>query len=584
MPQDEDYSSSQQSDGFSGTQLRTQLDRILSSQTFRGSPRLHEFLRYVVNETLEGNAKRIKGFTIATEVFQRTEPEDAQTSTIVRVEAGRLRRLLADYYRLEGEADPIRIDIPKGAYVPSFEPVSIDMKEPPHPRTATANPAKTSTHSYLWLLAPAILVTSIFIALSFFYLRPPATRSIEQAGATAIVSTKPAIAVIPFEDATQDASGQSVAIGLTEDIITDLVTVRNIDVIALSSVLPYRGKEVASEQVVAELDVSHILRGSIRGTRDRLRITMQLIEVSSGREIWAHRADRNLENELEISEELALKVTEGLVESFPGQHLTPIALMEPIQNSEARARFKQAMNLANPPSDPRRLRAAGRVFSEVMDAAPEFAGGYAGSAYIYAFLAWWGHSESADEYTQKALALANKALELDPNIGLAYSALAFTHLNTRDFDAALTASSDAIRVQPNDPYVSIYHAFILCANGQPEQGLAFAKRAIRLDPIFPRTPYRNILGVLHFHLGQYQQALDAFQRNTDIGGPRSPGLLAYNVAAYALLGRKQEAKISFALLNSYNESFNWRAWLRRSLKNEQDANRVLQPLSELESD
>jgi tetratricopeptide (TPR) repeat protein len=242
------------------------------------------------------------------------------------------------------------------------------------------------------------------------------------------------------------------------------------------------------------------------------------------------------------------------------------------------------MNLANPPSDPRRLRVAGRVFNEVVAAAPDFAGGYAGAAYIHAFLAWWGLTETPGEDTRKAFDLANTALELDPNFGLAYSALAFAHLYRRDFDKALSASHEAITVQPNDPYVSVYHGYILCANGQPEAGIPFATRAIRLDPVFPRTPYRNILGVIYFHAGRYQEAHDAFVRSDELGGPRSPGLLAYQAATYALLGHDQEARTSFDLLSNYNGDFDWKDWLRRAYKNEQYAEQVLQPISELGMD
>ena len=393
--------------------------------------------------------------------------------------------------------------------------------------------------------------------------------------------TKPAIAVLPFADATTDSSGASIATGLTEDIITDLSSLASIDVIALSSVLPFRDKTITPQQVATELNVTHILRGSIRGSADQLRVTTELFDAGTGRQIWAERFDRKPGNALALEGELSLKVLEGMAVSLKGMQLGRLGKSH-IQNTETYSLYKQAMNLANPPSDPRRLRVAGRVFNEVIAAAPDFAGGYAGAAYIHAFLAWWGHSEPNNQDIQKSLALANKALEIDPDFGLAYSALAFTYMHSRDFDKALAASRDAIRAQPNDPYVSAYHGFILCANGQPEDGIPFATRAIRLDPVFPRTPYRNILGIISFHAGYYREALDAFVRSDELGGPRSAGLLAYQAASYVLLGRDQEAKISIELLNNYNGGHDWKGWLRRVYKNEQYAEQVLQPLGEFE--
>ena len=99
-----------------------------------------------------------------------------------------------------------------------------------------------------------------------------------------------------------------------------------------------------------------------------------------------------------------------------------------------------------------------------------------------------------------------------------------------------------------------------------------------------KTQNRNILGTLYFHSGRYQEALDSFVRSDVLGGPRNPGLLAYQAATYALLGRDQEARTSFDLLSNYNGSFDWKNWLRRAYKNEQYAEQVLQPLSEFEKD
>ena len=566
---------------FSPESVTEQLDRILSSDAFTDAPRLQQFLGYVVNETLSGRTSHIKGFTIAHDVFKRENPTDAQDSTIVRVEAGRLRRRLKDYYIEEGKQDPIHIRIPKGGYVPVFEELPPTTEENADSRPAARPPStRRPRPTRTGILAFVAIMLAIFALFRIFNLLDNENLP----GGSNTLPTKPAIAVLPFADATTDTSAVSLATGLTEDIITDLSRLDSIDVIALSSVLPYRGKTIPPQQIATELNVSHILRGSIRGNVDQLRVTTELFDANTGRQVWAERFDRKLDNELSLERELSLKVIEGMATSFQGEKLDRLQRNRNVQNNEVHSLFKQAMNLANPPSDPRRLRVAGRVFNEVIESAPDFAGGYAGAAYINAFLVWWGHTESADEDTQKAVTLANKALELDPDFGLAYSALAFTYLHSRDFEKALTASREAVTAQPNDPYVSAYHGFILCANGLPEEGLPFATRAIRLDPMFPRTPYRNILGVLYFHSGRYKEALDAFARSDELGGPRNSGILAYQAASYVLLGRDQKARTSIDLLSNYNGGFDWKGWLRRAYKNEQYAEQVLQPLAEFEKD
>jgi len=582
MIQGQDHSEFQPAPGITREQVGAQLERILSSQTFADSPRLQQFLRYVVDETLAGNAERIKGFTIASDVFQRTDPDDTQASTIVRVDAGRLRRLLGDYYQVEGRGDPVRIHIPKGAYVPSFEEAAI-KETSGGPVDAVPDPASRQGQRRLPFIALATLIVAVLAVLALLTLRPTDSGNNETRSPSPAMQTKPAIAVLPFEDATTDGAGISVAAGLTEDIVTDLSVISSIDVIALTSVLPYRNREVSSDQIATELDVTHILRGSVRGNKDHLRVTTQLFDAVTGRKIWAERVDRDLDDELALQEELALRVVEGMAASFQHDERARLQKRYHHRNTEAYSLYKQAMNLANPPSDPRRLRVAGRVFNEVIEAAPDFVGGYAGAAYIHAFLVLWGHSENPQEDLQKTLSLADKAIAIDPEFGLTHTAVGFAHLVGRDFEKALIASSEAIRVHPNDPYVSAYHGFMFCANDKPEQGIPFAKRAIRLDPVFPRTPYRNILGLIYFHAGHHQKALDWFERSDALGGPRNPAMLAYRVATYALLGRDQEAQSILDLLNNHGGEFDWKEWLHRVYKNEQYAEQVLQPLRLLEN-
>jgi TolB-like protein/tetratricopeptide (TPR) repeat protein len=561
--------------GIDPNTVKNQLERILRSDEFADTPRLQEFLSYVVDETLQGREDRIKGFTIAHDVFHRDDPDDAQSTPIVRVEAGRLRRRLDDYYQGEGQRDPLRIQIPKGGYVPRFDRVATETEQAPPGRPAPDPGHRSRPDGTQWAIFGVVAAVALLAAMFLWPGSPPATPD--------VFTGKPAIAILPFEDMTTDQSGVTMANGLTEDIITDLSRVSSIDVIAWSSVRLFGEKTVSDDEIGSALNVSHVLRGSIRGAEEQLRVTAQLFEVKTGRQIWAERFDRTPGNELALQDALALKVVEGMsVRLREDQSI--LSGNTRIMNSEAYSLYKQALNLANPPADPRRLRVANRAFHEVIKTAPDFAGGYAGVAYTHAFLAWWGHSENPEEDIEKALTFADQALALDPDFGIAHSAVAFAHMTHRDFEQALAASLNAIRAEPNDPYVSSYHGFIVCANGQAEEGIPFAQRAIRLDPVFPRTPFRNILGIIYFHAGQYQEALDAFQRNLDLGGPRSPGLLAYQAATYATLGRTEEARATLDLVNMYGDNFDWEGWLRRAFREEHEVERVLRPLRELDKE
>lgn len=112
--------------------IQEALEKIIASRSFRGSPRLQELLRYVVTETLSGRASTVKAYSIAVDVFGRNPSFDPSTDTIVRVQAGRLRNALVNYYKGEGKNDRIRIEIPRGGYVPVFQSVRADDDAAPH--------------------------------------------------------------------------------------------------------------------------------------------------------------------------------------------------------------------------------------------------------------------------------------------------------------------------------------------------------------------------------------------------------------------------------------------------------------------
>ena len=565
---------------------------ILASQPFVDSPRLAEFLRYVVNETLSGRAGRIKGFTIAQDVFGRDDLEDAQTSTVVRVEAGRLRRYLNDYYSgREGHGNSVNIEIPKGTYVPNFQSITpvdrsdacISSEGEANPQTQPGSAHRHLSNTLLWV---GILGAAIVLAAGFLisFDRDSAITSIDPVDqSTGTTTPRPSIAVMPFESSVQDQqAGIGLARGLTEDIITDLSRLSELDVVAISSV-----QAVASDADLAtiakRLNVTHVLRGSIRGTPSRVRVTAQLYSTQTGTQVWANRFDRLLDDTLEVEDELAVKITEGL-----SLELDPVSLREKIRrgtgNLEAYALFNQALHLVNPPTDAGRLKVSRAAFERIIDMDPGFAGGYAGVAYTSSFLAFWGHTESPREEIDKAIEFANKAIDKDDAFGIAYSALAFAKISLGEFDRAVSTSALGVARQPNDPYVNAYHGFLLAANGQADKGIGYLKRALFLDPLNPRTPFLNILGYLYILSGEPQKGLDSMLRNLEHGGPVSPGNMTARVAALVSLGRVDEARELAKSIQRISSGFNfpaWENWVKRSFRYQKDKDKLFDPLRKI---
>jgi len=551
-------------------QLLDALSRVLASKTFAEVFRLKKFLEYAVHETIAGRGERLKGFVIACEVFGKDDPSDAQTTTVVRVEAGRLRRRLKDYYESEGKKDPIRISIPKGGYSASFAAVKVDTPPQLHPGKPEAgkHPLRYPT---TW-----ILVTVSLLLLYFLF---GDRRESSTPGSDILPGVRPAIAVLPFQNMTGDSAGNLFAAGLTEDIVIDLGSLSELDVISISSVQAYRDQQSSPQEIGTQLGVGYVLLGSVRGMSPNLRVTASLYETAEGRQIWADRFDRKAVDELALQKELAQKVVSSLSIRLQGDDGNLFG-RNFTENREAWYLYKQAMNLANPPSEPARLELAQRAFEQVIEMDPGFAGGFAGSAYTRAFKVFFGHSQVPFADRQAAIELAARASDIDPSFGLTFSALAFIHLSKREFEQALNMSARAIEIQPSDPYVTVYHGFIVAANGDLESGISYAERALRLDPLNTRTPYLNILGLLRFLAGHYDQAVDAYLRNQRRGGPLTPGSLQVLAAAWSKLGESTQAETTLRTANVLTaRDDRWETWLTGAFKDPELPRRVIDEVS-----
>jgi len=554
-------------------QARIALDNVLCSQAFSEMSRLRRFLESAVTETIAGRGERLKGVVIACDVFDKTDPDEAQSTTIVRVEAGRLRRRLDDYYRREGRNDPLRIRMPKGGYVVVFEKTAKD------PTKTDAHPGKTKpAGNWLSIRNPALMVIILMGFLAVFFYWNSVTNSNDERGgpqSMALLDSKPLIAVLPFKNMVTEDPDDSIAFGLTEDIITDLGKLPSLEVISLSSLLPFKNLDINPQDISTKLGAHYVLKGSVRGTPPDLRIGAQLFDAISGVQIWAERFDRQMANELALQGELAGKVVESLSNQLKLEK-THIPVQRSDTDPETWSLYKQAMNLVNPPSDPARLELSLKAFEQITRRDPEFVGGFAGIAYVHAFKAFFEHGESTEYDVRTALEMGAIAQNLDPSFGLSYSAQAFAFLVNRDYEQTLSASRKALRLTPNDPYVLTYHGFLLCAAGEAEKGIAYVETALRLDPLNARTPYLNILGVVSFFAGQYEEALQAFLLNRERGGPLGPGVHNFVAASYAALGDSANAKATLSFADRLeNADFNWENWVRRSWKNPEDAEHIL---------
>lgn len=261
---------------------RAQLVRVLESADFDGTPRERRFLKYVVDETLEGRGARIKAYSVATEVFERDSDFDPQNDPIVRIEAGRLRRALERYYLTAGVSDALVITIPKGGYVPVFamrdvpQPIVVaEASNPPLPPQLPRADPQPRRLTITWYgavgLALCILTLAIILAYPYDWL------------ARAVSPSKPEIprvVVERFENLGGDGMTNDIANGLTQEVISKLSRFRDITVV--------------ESEVEGAIPARYALRGSVSLSLEGFLFRVRLLQRSDDVVLWAHDYDGNL--------------------------------------------------------------------------------------------------------------------------------------------------------------------------------------------------------------------------------------------------------------------------------------------------
>jgi TolB-like protein/Tfp pilus assembly protein PilF len=503
-------------------EVRAQVDKILASRQFSRSERLCRFLRFCVEHTLEGKNDQLKEQLVGVEVFDRKGDYDPRTDPIVRVEAMRLRSKLKAYYTSTGRTDCVFIELPKGAYVPAFR-----MRGP----SPAARPQPTA----------------------------------DSAGAE-----ERSIAVLPFTNLSDAAGADYFSDGLTEELIHLLTRIPRLRVVAWSSMSQLRGREQDLAGIRQQLKVATVLRGSVRRTEERVRVTAQLIDAESGAYLWSEAYDRQLENVLAIQEEMARAIVDTLqltlasrASGFARQTSNPECYNFCLQGRfHANKRTREG------------LRQSVACFEQAIAADNSSAIAHAGLADAYSLLAEYGLLDPG-EAISIARNAAERALVLDPASAEAHVSLA---LISSQFDWNWTAAEPLYRkaIALNPGYSRSRHWFavdFLALMGRFEEAVPEIRMARHLDPLSPiilegcgflKMLQRDYDGALEEYdqllqldpmfyrgygararvlalMGRYDDAIAMFERARELGGD-VPSVLAALGQALANAGFVWEAR------------------------------------------
>jgi TolB-like protein/Tfp pilus assembly protein PilF len=341
-----------------------------------------------------------------------------------------------------------------------------------------------------------------------YFARPPLSSQdsalrTEAAPATLPLPDKPSIVVLPFVNLSKDPEQDYFSDGLTEVLTGDLSKISSLFVIARNSAFTYKGKAVKVQDVGREMGVRYVLEGSVQKADQRVRITAQLIDATTGYHLWSEQYDRPLQDLFALQDEIVQKIMTTLKLQLTLEE-QGVIVRKHTNNLEAYDAFLRGVEYLWRITKEGNAQAR-QMFEKALALDPQYAEADAllGATYWAEWVLRW----SADPQTlERALALAQKAVALDDSLPVAYSVLSNVYALQQQYDQAIAEGERAIALNPNNADSYANQALALTFAGRPEEALRAVEQAMRLNPRYPFY-YLFDLGLAYRFTGRYAEAI-----------------------------------------------------------------------------
>jgi adenylate cyclase len=351
---------------------------------------------------------------------------------------------------------------------------------------------------------------------------------------------KPSIAVLPFNNMSSDAEQEYFADGMTEDLITDISKISGLKVIARHSTFPYKGQNPDLIDVGMALGATHIIDGSVRKSGSTLRITIQLIDASDGKHVWAERYDRELRDVFSIQDEIIGEIITALSLKLTPEEEKRVARHNTL-NLDAYDLFMRGRQQESFFTRESFIEAK-RYYEQVVALDPNYAEAWARLAQIHTLNGQLGWDEDVKAADQRALHFVEKAIAIDPDNP--FSRFSYARILARDsigrHDQALEEARKAVVLDPNfaDAYAYIgqLHVFL----GHAEQAIEPITIAMHINPGFPFW-YDITLGQAYFYLRDFETAVEYMEKGLE-RNPNVSFMRAIYAAALAMNGQEDDAE------------------------------------------
>ena len=400
------------------------LEKVLASQSFRRSPRLSRFLRFLVEKAVNESGGDLKEYSIGIDVFDRDPSYDSRIDPIVRVEARRLRQKLLAYYTGDGCSDPVRIEIPARGYLPTLR--YSRSPEPGHGEAAVA--------------------------------RDPAR-----------------VAVLPLSGEAREGFVE----GLTDELVHLLSGADEARVVACTSPL------AAGFSSRRPVNVDYILEGAVRSENTSVRVYIRLVNAISAFCVWSHACEVEVRGLFEAQKRIAAQISAGVRSYLRNPH-REMNRGDRRSDHSAFALYSEGRMFLNSRTRDG-IHQSVECFRQLISSCPEFALAYSGLADAYSLGARYDvfpHQES----WERARSAALDAVRMDYSLAEAHTSLGFVDLHyRRDWGSAEREFCTAILLNPDYAPARQWYGWLLAATGQQELAVTALQQAVGMDPLSPNA-------------------------------------------------------------------------------------------------
>jgi TolB-like protein len=348
---------------------------------------------------------------------------------------------------------------------------------------------------------------------------------------------KPSIAVLPFDNMSGDDEQEYFSDGITEDIITALSRFRQLLVLARNTSFTFKGRSVDVKAVARELNVRYVLEGSVRKAGNRVRITVQLIDGTSGNHLWAEKYDRDLEDIFGVQDEITQMVAGAIEPEITKAEFERVRRTPP-SSLDAWSLYQHGMHHFHLWTKENNEEAR-RLFEAAVELDPKFSAPHASIARTFSRGIVSELPENLEEHKKLALKAARTAVTLDRDDAYAHVGLGFAQ-HQADPEASIRAFEVALSINPILAIALFGIGVALSSGRQPERAITHLQTAIRLSPRDPiLAAFYRVMGTAYFAMGDYQATIDwSAKAGSDVDELGRMGVV--QLAAFAHLGHESE--------------------------------------------